>query len=247
MNAVARVGWRRRLAAVLAVLCCGLVLGGCGFIDGMLETEDALADAGFRDATVSFNSSNGIESVYVDWTASAETSEGLRAESLRVAEVVWRVAPLKMDLVETDPTVRFAIDAVQVGTVFPRAQLESEFGPRPPGLDKEFSELMNLRAIGLGVVLAVLLFLGIIVLVIVLVVRSSRKNRAAQPAGWPPPPVQTGWQPYGQPYGAPPQPWQQQPGWPPGGGPAYPPPQQQPLYPPPPPAPGNDPWNPPAG
>ena len=238
--AVAR---RRGWVAALLLVFCGLVLGGCGAIEGMLDTEEALVAAGYRDPEVSFESINGLDTVYVSWDASAETSEGLRDESLGVAGVVWRVAPLRMDVVETDPRVSFVADSAEVGTVYPRAQLEQEFGPRSAELDKPLTELMNLREIGIGVVVAVLLFLGLIVLVVVLVLRSSRKKRAARPAysGYGGYPQQGQWQ-QGQ--------WQQ------GGWQAYPqtpqpppPPQYPSPYPPaaPPPPSGDDPWRPPSG
>lgn len=239
-RAVAR---RRGWAAAFLLVFCGLVLGGCGAIEGMLDTEEALVAAGFRDPEVSFESINGLDTVYVSWDAGAETAEGLRDESLEAAGVVWRVAPLRMDVVETDPRVSFPIDSVEVGTVYPRAQLEAEYGPRPAELDKPLTELMNLREIGIGIVVAVLLFIGLIVLVVVLVVRSSRKKRAAQPAygygaqqgQWPGQWQQGGWQAYpGAPPPVPP--------------PAHYPSQYPPAPPPPPAAPAaDDPWRAPPG
>jgi hypothetical protein len=208
--------WRVVALAVLAAL----LLTGCGAVRAVRRTQDALAAAGIRDPHVGFDSVNGRDTVTVTYRPSS--IEGIQAESLRAAEVIWRVAPVRFDQVRTiargGPTYEYE-----------RSALALEFGPRDAELDKDPADLINVRGLVLGGV-AVLLVGGLaIVLIIVLVVRSRRSRTPVMAGGWSAPPPGSGW-PQAPPPGS---------GWPP------PPPGagwQQP--PPPPSAPGdpNDPW-----
>jgi hypothetical protein len=197
----------RRLAAALLV---ALLATGCGAIDALLDTEQALEDAGFRNPSLDWYSENGVERLVVSWRASAETEEALTEESLQAAGVLWRKAPIYFDVAETDPSVLFATDAFSTRRTFARTDLERAFGPRPEGLDQSAADLFNVRGILIGVAAVVTLGLALIVLIIVLLVRSGRRRRAAAAYGyygsWGPPP------PRWPPPASPDDPWRAPPG-----------------------------------
>ncbi|HVF06879.1 MAG TPA: hypothetical protein VNA20_18725, partial [Frankiaceae bacterium] len=237
-RAAARVAYAavlRRLAAFVAVLL--LVAGtACGALDAALDTEDALEAAGFRDPSVSWYSTDGVEYVTVDWWAEAELGDALEEESAALAGVVWREAPVYFDYVETN-AMDAAGEYLEGGVrEYPRAMLESRYGPRPAGLDRDIAELFNVR--GFVTTLLTLLVVGgaVTTLIVALVVRSSRRRREQAPvAGWGPAPAwgaaggASGAGPYAPPApgGWPPGPPLAPPahgGWPPGSWPPAPPP-----------------------
>ncbi|HWL37087.1 MAG TPA: hypothetical protein VNQ77_12935 [Frankiaceae bacterium] len=266
MSGAARVERGRRRMAAFVVLLFALLASGCAVLDAMRDTEAALEAEGFRGASVIWSSVEGVETITVSWSSSVETTEGAESEGLRAAGVIWRVAPVYFDLVETDPISSFETDFV--GTrVFSRAQLESEFGPRAPGLDEDIGELANVRGYVIGFVVVLLLGAAVVAVIVVVLVRAARRRRAAAPqvaypppgSGWPTGPPQWSWpqQPGAAwPQNPPPPPpsppppaegWPRQ--WPPSQGAppppaapqALPPEYADPVAPPP-----DDPWRPPA-
>jgi hypothetical protein len=211
----------RARAAAFALLLVALLSGGCALIDAVQDTEAALEAEGFRDASVDWASYNGVETVTVNWSSSVETPDAAQAEGLRAAGVIWRVAPVHFDLVQTEP-VTYGGDFVAT-RVFPRAQLEDTYGPRPPGLDQDLGELADVRAYVVGFVVVLLLGLALVAVVVVVLVRAARRRRAAQPPRAYPPPG-SGW-------AAPPPPQWQSPQQPPA--PGWPPPPGDPWQAPP--------------
>lgn len=207
---------RRGVLATLAALL--LLVTGCGAIDAFLTTQEALEAEGFRNASVSWYSTEGHETLYVTWDARATSTETLHLERLSAAHVVWRVAPVHFDEVEADPDTDVTDEATRA-EVFSRAELESQFGPRPAGLDRDAGDLLNVRGILIGVGIAAVLGIVLVAVVIVVVVRAMRKRRATAPppgawGGWyPPPPSPVGPPPVGPPVGPPVEdPWQAPPG-----------------------------------
>ncbi|HYY78289.1 MAG TPA: hypothetical protein VFD04_03780, partial [Actinomycetes bacterium] len=188
--------WRWLAALILAAL----VLGGCDLASGTIRTVSRLRDAGIDNPDLNVHNRNA-DLVY---DSSAGPLERL-AEEDRAAQVIWENLPLEVQQVTVQPRGNGLFDNPRV---YPRAVLETRFGPRPAGLDKSPAEIV--RRVVVGVSVGVLVLLALVVLIIVLVVRASRNRPAAQPAG--------GWQGgYGQ-----------QPGYgPPGGQPGWPPPPGQ--------------------
>ena len=234
---------RRPVAAALLALLVALLVTGCAAITAALDAEDALEEAGHREATVTWSSTNGYVTVDVTWRAAAETSDGLREESLAVAGVLWRSLAVRIDAVFTDPFGELAGDVGTASRDFSRNHLELEFGPRPPGLDRSASEVFNVRGIVIGVVVAFVIGLALTALIVVLLVRHGRAKRVATAAGpWGAPPPGA--------WGAPPRQWPPPPAWPGSpppappaagsGGPAFPPTLAAPGATP------DDPWRPPA-
>jgi hypothetical protein len=182
--------WRWLAALILAAL----VLGGCDLASGTIRTVSRLRDAGIDNPDLNVHNRNA-DLVY---DSSAGPLERL-AEEDRAAQVIWENLPLEVQQITVQPRGNGLFDNPRV---YPRAVLETRFGPRPAGLDKSPAEIV--RRVVVGVSVGVLVLLALVVLIIVLVVRASRNRPAAQPAG--------GWQGgYGQPgYGPP----GGQPGWP---------------------------------
>ena len=236
----------RRAFAAFVVALLALVATGCAAIDAMQETQQALQDAGFRNASASWYSENGVEYVTVTWHSRGETAETLDERSLAAAGVIWRVAPVYFDHVEVS-AVDFG-DSIR-SRVYSRAELEREFGPRPPGLDRDAGELVNIRATVTTIVVAAVLGLALTTLVIVVLVRRRREPVPAAAWGpWPAAPAGANWPASSWPGG-------HRPGWspppppppPPGQWPGRPPPQWPAQPAPPAPWPGQPPAAPPAG
>lgn len=168
-----------RLRLVLAALPLLFGLAGCAMADTLLDAEDSLQAAGFRDATVVWAVHNGVDSLEIDWEPASQTDEELMAESRAAAGVVWRTARLRFDQVVVDPDVWGRIERDGDWPVFDRATLERDFGPRPPGLDRTFSDYANPGHYLRWAVGGVVAFLASSVVIVVLVLRSSRRGRAA--------------------------------------------------------------------
>ena len=168
---------RAGLALAAVLLLFGAT--GCAGIEAIVETEEALVDAGFADATVDWSSENGVETVGVYWAARATTAEALTRESLAAAEVIWRVAPVRFDVVRTDPYVEYSEDRFNSLRTFPRDQLERELGPRPEGLDRSVGDLLRVGHYVRWAIGGIVAFLASAMLIVVLVLRSSRRGRAA--------------------------------------------------------------------
>lgn len=235
---------RRRLCGFLAL---AFVLAGCGLIGGLIETEDALREEGFREATVDVTeTAPGPDPVVVvTYETFAESPESLQREAADIARIVWEKCPVRLSLLYVEPLGRRR-------STFTRDMLEMAFGPRPPGLKEQDIEDVG-RSVVRGLVIGGLVFFfllaGVVVLIVVLV-RRSRRNRAqaAYAGGW-------STAPGGPMRGQPQQPWgpqppgswgQPQPGqWgqqPPPPGPWGQPPAPPPVQPPPPANP-DDPWS----
>jgi hypothetical protein len=232
--------------AVVLVVLAALLLSGCGAVRAVTRTQRALAAAGIDDPSVGFVSENGADIVTVKYRPTS--IESIQSESLRAAQVVWRVAPVRFDAVRTiargGPSYHYS-----------RSALASQFGPRAAELDKDPADLLNLHGIVVGGIVLLLVGAVAIALIIVLVLRTRRRRTPAYAgAGWPQPPG-AGWQPSPPPGAG----WQPSPppgaGWqpspPPGAGwpqaPSAPPPPGAwgaPPAPPPwsPAADPNDPW-----
>jgi hypothetical protein len=194
------------LLAAAAVL-----VAGCSFASGMLKTLSALRDAGIHNPDIT----GGSDQVTLTYDSGADLT-GLRAEQDRAAEVMWKNFPLRFAELTVAPRSSGAPGTVQ--RVYPRAELEARFGPRPAGLDKTSGDVGQAardtaRNVVIGLAVGGVVLLALVVLVIVLVVRASRRRPAA-----PAPPTGAGWgqrPPGAQPgWGQPPWPQQPQPPWP---------------------------------
>ncbi|MEA2843250.1 MAG: hypothetical protein QOJ69_921 [Actinomycetota bacterium] len=176
-----------RTARVWGVLAIVLVLGvltSCSSATGAYDTTQAMLDAGFADASVDFNSSDGFDEVHVtadpgylerDGDSLAETAAG----------VVWTNFPLQFD--DLQVTLTGPLEGFE--TFFTYDELYELFGPRPAGFDErsigdDFARTGLVAAIFVGG--GLLLFVAVAAVTIVLIVRASRRRKAMPPPSWPP-------------------------------------------------------------
>jgi hypothetical protein len=163
---------RRRWLALFAVSM--VLLAGCEFATGTVRTVTELRDAGIRNPNLQFD--NGVARLEYD---SSTGPLDRRAEQDRAAEVMWRNLPFRVDEI----SVRSRGDGfLDTQRTYPRPALESMFGPRPAGLDREPGDVAR-RAL-LWVTVGGLLVLLAVVLIIVLVVRAVRRRPSPPPAGY---------------------------------------------------------------
>jgi hypothetical protein len=223
---------RRRLGLVAALLAGGvLLLAGCGTLSAVIDTEQALRDAGYQSVSVGLTS--GGDTVTATVSVSAPPTN---ADLTNVAEIVWHHVHLRFSDVRV--TVHGSGQTLRQQYTFD--ELQAMFGARNPSWNKttvrQSAEYLGLAVIG-GVVVV-----GAVVVGVVIVVARRRRRRAPPRWGGGP----GGWAGPGGP-GAP-------------GAPLWPPPPGPPWAPwtpgaaPPaggPPAPAGDPrgqhWTPPAG
>jgi len=164
------------------LVCVALLLGGCGLISGLQDTEDALTAAGFVDPSVHVHTSGDRDSVEVRVTHPIFSTDAtpVRAAAARAVWDVfpWRFEVLYVELRAVDPSP---------GVAYPYAALQSRFGPRPPRLDRhtyhhELRHVVVIAVVAVGA--AGLVFVTTVVVVIVLVVRHNRRRRAAAVPAW---------------------------------------------------------------
>ncbi|HUE58608.1 MAG TPA: hypothetical protein VMO88_03425 [Acidimicrobiales bacterium] len=249
------------VGAVMAVL-----LGGCGPITSMYDTQQALRDAGYQSVSVSFNYRNADE-VKVSVTVNAAPSA---TNANDVAGIVWQKFHERFSLLAL--TVHGSGPALTRDYSY--ADLVSLFGPRNPAYDRTSLSSATNR-LGVIAIIVVVVLIAAVVFIVVMVTRRRRRRRPPSwPAGGPPwmqggPPWMQGgpqWMQGGPPPGGGPwqpgAPWQPGPGqpvapWHPGlsGGTQPPAPSGAPWQPggPPPPQGGSQPpanfplWPPPQG
>ncbi len=188
------VGRRGRWAVGLALVGL-LLLAGCTTIRGLIDTEEALQEAGFTEVEVDFSSAEGFDQVEIALRPASGSAlpppsfEGAAADTAEeAARIVWTVFPLRFDLVRIEllgPPDGFV-------TTYTYSEMAEIFGPRSPELDeKELGDDVVRAGVGVAIVLAVggLLFLAAVVLAIVFGVRASRQRAARTPPPWPPVPT----------------------------------------------------------
>jgi hypothetical protein len=172
------------VVVVVAVTALVLVVAGCGVVEAMLDSEEALQREGFSNPSVGLESANGSD--FVNVTYDAGPHESVVDNDLAAAAVIWRTVPYRFDRVVID------------GRAYTRFRLERELGARDPALDEETIS-HELRDIGIRALLIVaaigIAVIGTIILIVVLVVRSRKRHTMPMfsaavrgPGDWTPPP-----------------------------------------------------------
>jgi len=161
-----------------------LLLAACTTIRGLIETEEALQQAGYTQVDIGFDSANGFDRVEV--AVEPPFGEGrAEDEAEQAATVVWTTFPLRFDLLQIELLGPYGGDT----TTYTYGEMEEILGPRPAGLDdKAMGDDLVRTGVGIALVLAVggFLFMVAVVLAIVLGVRASRRRKATIPPPWPP-------------------------------------------------------------
>ncbi len=182
-----RRGRGSRLAVCGLVLVGVVLLAGCTTIRGLIDTEEALEQAGFTEVSVDFSSDNGFDQVEV--AVRPPSAEAAPEASLdEAARVVWTVFPLRFDLLRLE-LVGGRVEGFSATYTY--SEMVEIFGPRDPDLDeKELGDDVVRAGLGIAIVLIVggVLFLAAVVLAIVFAVRASRRRASLTPPPWPPPP-----------------------------------------------------------
>lgn len=216
---------RGLLVAVVGALC--LLVAGCSAVTTLIDTSQALRDAGYQSVSVSFHLGSGDEvdvSVKVSATAT-------NADAQNVARVVWNKFHERFQWLHV--TVH-GTGGSSVFRVYEYQDLVTMFGPRNPAWDRSTISSATTR---LGAFIVVgLVVAGAAVAVVAVVV--SRRKRDRRGGGYPPGgdggrwQPGAGWQPGGgwPPNGGAPPAGPPQGGWQPGGGGQWAP---DPLWPPP--------------
>ena len=157
---------RPRIPVVVAlVVALGTLLISCSSIGGLIDTEEALGDAGFSDTSVDFSTSDGFDELDVAVDPGFLEGDGDSLAEL-AAGVVWTNFPLQFD----DLRIVLTGDFEGYETFYTYDELYELFGPRPAGFDE--------RSIGddfarSGLIVAVVVGVGLLVFVAVAVLASS--------------------------------------------------------------------------
>ena len=216
---------RRGVVLLVMIAVSSLLFAGCTAVTSLIDTDQALRNAGYQSVSVNFSMGSGDE-VDASVKVSAQASD---TDAQDVARIVWnhfheRFQSLHVTVGGTGGTRVFRVYAHQ--------DLVALFGARNPAWDRTTVSTATAR---LGVV--VIAVVGLVVLSIVLVIVLTRRRRRGGPgggypgAGYPGAGYPGGGYPGGQPGR-----WQPGVGWQPGAG------QQPPPGQPPPPAKGE--WRP---
>ena len=224
-----RTSTRTLLIAVTGLLC--VLLAGCGAVTTLIDTTQALRDAGYQSVSVSFHLGSGDEvDVSVKVSAPATT-----ADVEAVARVVWnkfheRFQWLHVTVHGSAGTTAFRVYAY--------SDLVTMFGPRNPAWDRTTISSATTR-LGAYVIAGLVVAGGVVAVVAVVVTRRRRRHTSS---GYPGGPGGYPGGPGGYPGGAGGR-WQPGVGWQPNGGrgpepqgtwrPAGANPAPDPLWPPP--------------
>jgi hypothetical protein len=120
---VARARSTHRLATVLTVVVCGVVLAGCRTAQGPRTTTRALERAGYRGVSVTLRTGGGIDVVTADAAGAPDGSGPDEA-----AAVVWHTLPVRFD--------QLVVLIGTTATPYSYERLSGQFGPRDPALDR---------------------------------------------------------------------------------------------------------------
>lgn len=178
---------RRRSGSVLIALAvlAGITLGGCRTVEGSLDLERALEQAGYTEVDVS-PFSGSLSHLEVSLVPASEEG-GPEGQADQAAGIVWTVFPLRFEHL----TVEVRTSGGRVAQPYSYDEMTTRFGPRRPSLDRrEMRDEVAKVAVGVTAALvgaAVLVVAGSAVAV-ALMVRSHRRRAAAGPPPWPPGP-----------------------------------------------------------
>ncbi len=171
-----RIFWRW-LAGVAVLFGAVALLGGCGVISAMLDTQQGLKNAGYQSVHVGFHDNGGADDVDVTVTVAAEPTQN---DAVNVASVVWAKLHERFD--NLDVTVHG--NGTSVSRRFTFNEMQQTFGTRNSSYNSTTvgDSVKQLGFVALGG----LAFLGaVITVVIVISTRKRRRKRQAAWAGWP--------------------------------------------------------------
>jgi hypothetical protein len=169
-----------RLGRTSAVVLLAMLLAGCSFISANSEIRGILEDQGVKPESVGIQTTNGVTTLTVAYRTAAPDVAGALIESRKVAEALWKEAPVGFDVLRMEPSGAGNLEHITLDA----ADLEDEFGPRPEGAGGDLTGGL-MRDLAVVAVVGLLLLVGIVVLVVVLVTRSRRRRRQQPAQPWP--------------------------------------------------------------
>jgi hypothetical protein len=211
-----RILWRW-LAGVVVLFGVVALLGGCGVVSAMLDTQQGLRDAGYQSVHVGFHDNGSADDVDVSVTVSAEPTQN---DTVNVASVVWAKLHERFD----NLAVSVHGDGSSVSRRFTFDELQQTFGARNPSYNST-TVAGGVKRLGFEVLGGLAVLVIAIVLTAIFLTRRRRRNRQPAWPGWSPGPAPAGMA--GQPLcpGGPPSPYA-------GGSGAFPPSAAAPPPPP---------------
>jgi hypothetical protein len=163
-----------------------VLLAGCSLISANSDIRGILEDQGVEPEGVGIQTVNGLTTLTVGYRTAAPDVAGALVESRKVAEALWKRAPVGFDTLRMEPSGAGNLEHITLS----KADLEDEFGPRPEGAGGLTGGLMrDLAVLAIG---GLVVLIGLGVLVALLVRRSRRRGRQEQgwpgqpPGSWPP-------------------------------------------------------------
>jgi hypothetical protein len=197
----------RSFVSPLLLLGLALMLAGCSAVASADKIFKVVEAEGVEAGEAAISSDfGGAITLDVRYATREQTTEARDREMDRVAQAIWRNAPVDFDQLEITAVSR--TDKTETTGEFWRSRLRVEYGERPPGLDRDVGSgvLRDLRIFGLA---AASVLTTIAVLLIVLMRRSRKRRLAAGPGprgelgAWAPPHGRRQTQPPGYEQGAP--------------------------------------------
>jgi hypothetical protein len=208
-----RIFWRW-LAGVVILFGAVALLGSCGVISAMLDTQQGLRNAGYQSVHVGFHNNGGADNVDVSVTVSAEPTQ---TAAVNVASVVWAKLHERFD----NLNVTVHGDGTSVSRQFSFDEMQQTFGARNPSYNST-TVAGGVKQLGFEVLGGLVVIGAIIAAAAILLTRKRRRSRQVAWAGWPPGSTAAGvpgQQPWSggpaAPYPGGPTPYAQPPGQPP--------------------------------
>ena len=161
----------RGFVLLVVVGISSLLLAGCTAVTSLIDTDQALRDAGYQSVSVNFNMGSGDE-VDASVKVSAQATD---SDAQDVARIVWNRFHERFQWlhVTVDGT-----GGTRVFRVYAHQDLVALFGARNPAWDRTTVRTATER---LGVV--VIAVVGLVVLAVVLVIVLTRRRRRGGPGG----------------------------------------------------------------
>jgi len=168
-------GDRRWPVVFLALLAVTVLAAGCSALSALIDTQQALQNAGYQSVHVGFHANGQADDVDVSVTVSAAATQ---SDALNVASVVWAHLHERFD--DLDVTVHGTGPSVTTDYSF--GNLQQTFGPRNPSWDKT-TVAAGTEQVGF-VIIGAIVAIGVTIAVVAILVTRARRRRRGPP-GWP--------------------------------------------------------------
>ena len=176
------------------VLALGLLLASCSSFGGAVDTQDALADAGFSDGE------RRLQLLRRFRRAGGHRRPGASGGRRGLAGRAGRGRGLdELPAAVRRPRIVLTGDFEGYETFYTYDELYELFGPRPAGFDErsigdDFARSGLIAAVVIGV--GLLVFVAVAVVAVILIVRARKRRGTTLPPPWPPRSGSSQWPPW---------------------------------------------------